>query len=239
MKKKNPTADLESKRPYFFKIGLIIACSLVWYVFEWETAYATPTSDPDREETTDYPEDEDQLKVFVFKQPEPPAPPKKESVEKTVTKSIVELRLVEFETEGPDIDEPTEIIDIIDPDEEAEELIIMAAVQFKPQFPGCEDAGSEDERFTCFQQSIMNHIKSNFKYPAVPKGLGKEGKVYVKFIIDKKGMVTDINIDRAVDRYLGEEAKRLIGMLPQMTPARQFNKPVAVEYIVPINFRLN
>lgn len=241
MKKKSPNADLESKRPYFFKIGLIIACSLVWYAFEWETAYASsPIERPDTE-VIDDPYEDEVLRAVQFKKekPKPPAPVKK-SKEKIITKTITEfINIVETEIDDNINTEEDDIIEIDEVEEEGEALVMMGLVEFKPRFPGCEDAGSEDDRFTCFQQSIMNHIQSNFKYPEVAKGLGIEGKVYVRFVIDKKGEINDISIGRSADKYLDAEAKRLISMLPQMIPARQFNKAVAVEYVVPINFKLN
>lgn len=240
MKKKSPEADLERKRPYFFKIGLIVACSLVWFALEWETAYAsTPLEHPETE-VIDDPYEDEVLKVLRFKKEEPKPPvTKKKSVEKIIKKTIADyINIVDEPIDDDDFgdDEP---IEIEDPDEVEEELIIMAAVQFKPRFPGCEDAGGEEERFTCFQESIMGHIKSNFKYPEISKTLGIEGKVYVKFIIDKTGEINNIDIVRSADKYLDAEAKRLINILPKMIPARQFNKAVAVEYVVPINFILN
>lgn len=242
MKKKSPKADLESKRPYFFKIGLIIACSMVWFAFEWETAYATAIIERPVEDVMDFPEEDELMKAVIFKKPAPKPPvEKKKAVNKVINTAIETFRVLDLPdpldaVDFPDENEGVEIVDHYE--EPTEDITMMGLVQFKPRFPGCEDAGDEDERFLCFQQSIMKHIQKNFRYPGIARDRGKEGKVYVKFVIDKKGLVTNISVDRAVDRHLGEEASRLIESLPQMIPARQYNKPVAVEYVVPINFQL-
>ena len=69
--------------------------------------------------------------------------------------------------------------------------------------------------------------------------MGIQEKIYVKFVIDKTGAVTDVKVLRGEDRYLKEEAMRLVKSIPKMTPANQRGKPVGVNYTIPINFMLN
>jgi protein TonB len=67
--------------------------------------------------------------------------------------------------------------------------------------------------------------------------MGIQGRVYVNFIISKDGTITNIRM-RGPDKNLENEAARIIGRLPQMTPGRQRGRPVRVPFSIPITFRL-
>tara|TARA_S200000501_G_C20816938_1_gene741014 strand:- start:433 stop:681 length:249 start_codon:yes stop_codon:yes gene_type:complete len=80
--------------------------------------------------------------------------------------------------------------------------------------------------------NFINHII--FSTIIIPK------KIYLKFIINKKGMVSDVEVLRGEDKYLREEAIRLVKTLPRLKPAKLNNgKVVSVYYTIPINFQLN
>ena len=67
--------------------------------------------------------------------------------------------------------------------------------------------------------------------------MGIEGKVYVQFVIDTDGRVTQIRT-RGPDKLLEAEAERIISALPRMAPGKQRGRAVKVPYSIPINFRL-
>jgi protein TonB len=68
--------------------------------------------------------------------------------------------------------------------------------------------------------------------------MGIQGKVYVNFVIEKNGKVSNVTIARGVDALIDNEAIRVIKLLPKFTPAKQRGKPVRMQYTVPINARL-
>ncbi len=68
--------------------------------------------------------------------------------------------------------------------------------------------------------------------------MGIQEKIYVNFMIEKTGFVTEVKILRGKNKYLKEEAIRLIKSLPKMEPATQRKKPVSVHYTIPFNFKL-
>lgn len=117
-------------------------------------------------------------------------------------------------------------------------------IESTPLFPGCQKSTAADynlrkqEDLQCFNSGIINHIKENFKYPAVAKEMGIFEKIFVRFTIDKAGNITDVKIVHGYNKDLQEEALRLINGLPKMTPASEKGKPVSVHYTVPINFLL-
>jgi TonB family protein len=104
-----------------------------------------------------------------------------------------------------------------------------------PIFPGCESV-AKSQRRVCFQEQMNKHIRKNFRYPDIAREMGIQGIVYVNFIISKDGTITNIRM-RGPDKNLENEAARIIGRLPQMTPGRQRGRPVRVPYSIPITFR--
>ena len=85
----------------------------------------------------------------------------------------------------------------------------------------------------------MEFIQKNVRYPAIAKEYNITGKVYVSFIVDKQGNVTNVKIVRGVDKNLDAEALRVVSSLPKYKPGKQRGKPVRVMFTIPINFTLN
>ena len=149
-----------------------------------------------------------------------------------------DLEIEEVEFASTETDE-SEVIEIIEEVEEAEdEIFNFAVVENKPYFPGCENLATEDEKFMCFNQNIMQHIGEKFEFPELARQMGIQGKVYVNFVIEKNGEVSNVTIARGVDKLIDDEAIRVIKLLPAFIPAKQRGKPVRMQYTVPINARL-
>ena len=87
-------------------------------------------------------------------------------------------------------------------------------------------------------KGILKHIKRNFEYPRISKEMGVQEKIFIAFVIDQTGKIVKARVIRGEDRYLKEEALRLVKSIPQMKPANQRGKPVPVKYTIPINFVL-
>ena len=75
-------------------------------------------------------------------------------------------------------------------------------------------------------------------YPEMAKQMQLSDKVWVSFVIEKNGKITNVKVERGQYDDLNGEATRLIKLLPQMKPAKQRGKPVRMSYTVPINFKL-
>jgi TonB family protein len=60
-------------------------------------------------------------------------------------------------------------------------------------------------------------------------------RVYINFVIEKNGKVSNVTIARGVDKLIDDEAIRVIKLLPKFIPAKQRGKPVRMQYTVPIN----
>ena len=83
--------------------------------------------------------------------------------------------------------------------------------------------------------ALMQFLADNLRYPKGAEDVS--GRVVVQFVVDKDGSVRDPKIIRSVDPLLDAEALRVVSMLPKFTPGEIDNKPVAVEYALPISFK--
>ena len=98
-------------------------------------------------------------------------------------------------------------------------------VDQQPSFPGGINA------FNTF-------IVSNLKYPVVAQENGIQGRVVVKFIVEKDGSISNVEVDRSVDPSLDNEAMRVIKNMPKWIPGQINGKAVKVECSYPFVFRL-
>ena len=85
----------------------------------------------------------------------------------------------------------------------------------------------------------MKFLAANIKYPPFALENGIQGTVYVQFIIDSKGNITDFKIQRGIGGGCDEEAERVIKMMPQWHAGKQNGKAVRVIYNMPVVFRIN
>jgi len=102
---------------------------------------------------------------------------------------------------------------------------IFDIVENMPEFPGGEMA-------------LRIFIADSIRYPIEAQEKGIQGKVYIKFVVNKKGKVTNAIVKRGVDPSLDKEALRVINILPDWKPGTQDGKNVNVGYTVPILFKL-
>ena len=214
--KKNPKVDLEKKRSLYLQIGFIIALLLVYVAFEYKNYDKSSYNLGDL--NLDDLEEEIIPITKQEKKPPPPPPPPPEIIE--IVEDEVEIE-EELEIEDTETDED-EIIEI----EEEDDDEFFMVVENMPEFPG-GDLG------------LMKYIQKNVKYPPIAKEYNITGKVYVQFIVDKSGTVTNVKVVRGVDKNLDAEGVRVVKSLPKYKPGKQTGKPVRVMFYIPINFTLN
>ena len=107
---------------------------------------------------------------------------------------------------------------------EKNDKITYVMVEEMPQFPGGE-------------KKLHKWISANLKYPVDTKK-GNKNKVYVSFVVNKKGIVEDVKIMRSASPSLDAEAIRVVGKMPKWKPGKQSGKFVNVFYTLPIKFAL-
>jgi len=116
--------------------------------------------------------------------------------------------------------------------------IPFAVIEKVPAFPEC-DQWVDDARKNCTSSEISKFVNENFD-TSLGKQLGLTGvnRVIVQFRIDETGNIVDIKA-RAPHPELEEEAKRVVGSMPDMIPGEQNGKPVSVMYSLPIAFQVS
>ena len=93
-----------------------------------------------------------------------------------------------------------------------------------PSFPG----GLEE---------LYKWIDNNVQYPAVARENGIEGRVILKFIVEKDGSLSDSTVIHSVHPIVDREALRLVGQMPKWNPGKRAGIPVRVRYCLPIKFK--
>jgi protein TonB len=88
------------------------------------------------------------------------------------------------------------------------------------------------------ERELLSNINKKIKYPEMALATGIEGKVYVEFIVDTEGEITNVKIKRSVHEDLDAEALRAVKSLPKMVPGKQLDKPVNVRYTIPVHFKI-
>ncbi|SDB49957.1 protein TonB [Flavobacteriaceae bacterium MAR_2010_188] len=170
--------------------------------------------------------------------PPPPPPSAPAFIEIIEDESTIEENIIESSESSQEmaIEEVVMRVEDVTVEEVEEEISIpFAAIENVPVFPGCEKLKIQSEIKRCFNDMIQQHIIKNFQYPQLALELGKSGRVFVQFEINKQGEVSNFQ-KRGPDKLLEDEAVRIMSLLPIMQPGTQRGKPVKVRYNVPINF---
>lgn len=217
--KKNPKYDLESKRKTFFLFGLTISLAVVLFAFKGagevkEIEIPTmPTIDPG-------------IEIFIPPtapdKPLPPPPPKLKIYD------VINI------TEGPTIVDPNfEFPEVMDPipdpvkiTEETPETPPLLFAEKMPDFPGG-------------MKGLNLYLSKNLNYPQKAQQLNVSGRVYLSFVVNTDGSITDVNVTRGVDPLLDEEAIRVVSAMPKWKPGIQNMVPVKVRYNLYVTFKLN
>lgn len=221
--KKDPRSDLQKYSGLFLNLGLSFTLVFVIWAFNYKEYDDTGLVDLGQVED-DF---EDIMEIPPTEQP-PPPPPKiqlPEIIEVPDEEEIEEEIEVELDVE---VTEETVIEDIVFEEAPVEEEVdeIFTIVEDQPEFPGGV-------------QALYKYIGENLKYPSQAARMNIEGKVYVQFVVDKDGSVTDVQAVKGIGAGCDEEAVRVIKSIPKYKPGKQRGRPVRVKMIIPIVFQLS
>jgi TonB family protein len=107
-----------------------------------------------------------------------------------------------------------------------DDMIMGMIVEQKPVFPGG-------------QKALMEFLKSNLVYPKAARDSSIQGRVMVKFTVEKDGSITDVEVVRGVHPALDEEAVRVVSMMPKWKPGTQMGDTVRTKFTLPVFFKIN
>lgn len=116
----------------------------------------------------------------------------------------------------PEIEPEEQIADV-------DEFILIASQM--PEFSGGISA-------------MMSFLSQNIDYPEIAKQAGISGTVYVGFIVEKDGSLSNVELLRSIGGGCDEEAIRVVKLMPNWKPGMQRGIPVRVKLNLPVKFTL-
>jgi TonB family protein len=114
----------------------------------------------------------------------------------------------------------------------------VSKADMKPDKNGVYQIVEEMPMFPGGEQAMLDYVSKNVVYPSEAQEKGISGRVFVGFIVEKDGSVSNVKVLRGIGGGCDEEAVRVISGLPKWKPGKQDGKPVRVSYQMPINFKL-
>ena len=109
--------------------------------------------------------------------------------------------------------------------ETSDEDIIFTVVEQQAEFPGGFEA-------------MAKFLAKNVKYPAQARRMGIEGSVFVSFVIDREGNISDPQVIKGISAECDKEAVRVVKLMPPWKPGKQNGKAVKCRFVLPIKFKL-
>jgi protein TonB len=110
--------------------------------------------------------------------------------------------------------------------EEAEEEEIYSVVEVPPSYTGGEE-------------KLMEYLTTNISYPDKAKEKMIEGIVYISFIVNEDGSISDVKVLKSLESSCDKEALRVVKNMPNWIPGKMKNKKVPVQYNLPIKFKIS
>ena len=139
------------------------------------------------------------------------------------------MPILGFMDRGEDKDSTSckkEMVSKSESDDDDDDMIVGMIVEQKPVFPGG-------------QKAMMEFLKSNLVYPKAAQDSSIQGRVIVKFTVEKDGSITDVEVVRGVHPALDEEAVRVVSMMPKWKPGTQMGDTVRTKFTLPVLFKIN
>ncbi len=226
--KKSQKADLEGKKGVFFEIGLTLALAILLFAFEWKSS----SEEVSQFQTVAEEQIEEEIIPITQQMLKPPPPPPPAPKLTDLIDIVEDDTQIDEELEIQDVDDTSENTDVPTDamefgeygDEDTGDSEVFVVVEDMPMFPG---------------GNVQKWIAKNVKYPVLAMENGIQGKVYIQFVIERDGSITDVKVLRGVDASLDKEAVRVVKAMPKWKPGKQRGKPVRVSYTLPINFQLS
>ena len=160
------------------------------------------------------------------KPPEPEPPQEQVLTELEIVENDAEIenevKMEDFSKEVLNTEAVAPIVEEVE-EEVEEEVVIIPDVN--PEFAGGE-------------AKLYEYLSENIRYPDLARDGGITGKVFVQFVVEKDGSITNIQVKRDIGGGCGEEAKRVVRGMPKWKPGKVGGRTVRSQFILPINFVL-
>ncbi len=225
--KKNDKVNLEKRKGIFLQLGLVIVLAVCLIAFEWTSGTREGNAfDTGGDEIIE----EEMIPITEMEQQEPEAPPeipKVTEIFEIVEDNVAIENEILFEDDEADFDEEIQMYDFdLSEEQEEEEEEIFVVVEDMPTFRGGD------------VNKFREWVQQRIKYPQIAAENGIQGKVFIMFVVEPDGSVSNVTILRGVDPALDNEAKRVVDSSPKWAPGKQRGAPVRVRFSITVNFQL-
>jgi protein TonB len=231
--KKSKEADIEQIRSSLFMGGLIFVSGIVLAAFTFQTVNGDKELDNVNEKTANNVYTQEVKKEEI----PPPIETPQMDVPSPVSEDIVEEENNEIE--------PVTVVEVKPPDVKiAKELIIGAVVVVEEEVIAVVEEEEVIEfpdveaEFIGGPQALMKYIVTNIQYPSTSIEMNEQGKVYLSFVVEPDGSITNVVVERGVSPDLDREAKRVVRSMPKWKPGESKAKKSRTRCRLPINFQL-
>ncbi|KXK36930.1 MAG: TonB family protein [Saprospiraceae bacterium] len=218
---------------------LLLACLMTIFFIQCKEEHKVNQPEPEKSFTNseivvDTPMDSRATATPKVQEPIIPTPEKPKAAKiKPISKPVIVKEAPKPEPLKTEV-EPPKIVD---------EEIFMRAEQM-PRFPGCEQMKLTNvQKDRCAQQKMYEYIRSNLKYPQQALKNGVKGEVMVKFVVDKEGKISQVELLSDPGYGMGTAAvdvvKNMNNLSKRWTPGMQHGEPVSVWFMLPVKFSMD
>lgn len=225
--KKSPKADLENKKMLFLEIGLVIALAVAGTAF---AISSKPEPEPYTPPKQDVREQEFEMDRTVQEQQQQP---EQQKAKTQVLADVLTIVSNDTKIDTPDLLFSDDASAFDDFEFEVEEVVeniveeeIFVTAEEMPTFQGGD------------LSKFRNWVMQNVKYPQIALENGIQGNVVVKFVVEKDGKLSNIQVLQTPDKTLADAAVQVLQKSPKWKPGKQRNKPVRVTYTLPVSFKI-
>ncbi|WP_420580705.1 energy transducer TonB [Reichenbachiella sp.] len=221
---KRQRSELQHNRStMFFFVGLALALTMVIVAFEWkfvDDALITELT----MDATDWEEIQD-----IPQTTQPPPPPPQQVIQQPVIVEVPDEEILEEIEVNMDVEITEEMaveeveFEMVIEEEKAEEIFMV--VEDKPEPKGGVKA-------------FYQYVADNIVYPRQAKTDQIQGRVFVQFVVNSKGKISEVVTVKGIGGGCDEEAVRIVSGAPDWIPGKQRGKPVSVRMVLPITFKL-
>lgn len=223
--KKSPKANLEKDVFLSVLFGLLVALSVVFVALQWHSKRDNSLAELTKLDIADI---DEALLVQDEQQPEEPEP-------EPEPQQTIEVQLPEE-------------FKVVDNSAEVQKLKLTSADENKPLPPPPPPRSDEEDADQIFEIVEVNPqftdgdlnkwLSKHIQYPEIAAENGIQGRVVVRFVVERDGSVAQVSIARGVDPALDKEAVRVVKSMPKWKPGMQQGKAVRARYTLPVLFRL-
>jgi protein TonB len=247
-RKKIIKTNMFKYRQTFLLLGFVFSFVLIFVIFNWTKL---ESNNFNLYSIDDYQEILVEAMIRTEQKKELPKPPPPKIIE------VPESDIVEDQPEFLSVDiDMDDAIEIPEMDISSEEKPFVNPLKVKtegddenftfveqmPRFPGCEGEGTQAAKKQCADQKLMEYIYSNLIYPAIARESNIMGRVILRFVVNKYGSVSNVEILRDIGGGCGKAAfdviKGMNNLSKKWTPGRQGGRKVNVYFTLPISFEL-